>query len=72
MSSPAAGFWLILKRPISQPPGRMRCRTGLLTVTAPVMFGMRSLRPVIDEFLAAYPTVQIRYLLLDRQRQPHR
>ena len=40
---------------------------GLLTVTAPVMFGMRVLRPVIDEFLAAYPTVQVRYLLLDRQ-----
>jgi DNA-binding transcriptional LysR family regulator len=40
---------------------------GLLTVTAPVMFGTRILRPVIDEFLAAYPTVQVRYLLLDRQ-----
>ncbi|HTJ91410.1 MAG TPA: LysR substrate-binding domain-containing protein, partial [Acidocella sp.] len=40
---------------------------GLLTVTAPVMFGTRILRPVVDEFLRAYPDVQIRYLLLDRQ-----
>jgi DNA-binding transcriptional LysR family regulator len=40
---------------------------GLLTVTAPVMFGTRLLRPIIDEFLHAYPDVQVRYLLLDRQ-----
>jgi DNA-binding transcriptional LysR family regulator len=40
---------------------------GLLTVTAPVMFGTRILRPIVDEFLRAYPDVQIRYLLLDRQ-----
>jgi DNA-binding transcriptional LysR family regulator len=40
---------------------------GLLTVTAPVMFGTRILRPIVDDFLAAHPTVQVRYLLLDRQ-----
>jgi DNA-binding transcriptional LysR family regulator len=40
---------------------------GLLTVTAPVMFGTRILRPIVDDFLAAYPSVQVRYLLLDRQ-----
>jgi DNA-binding transcriptional LysR family regulator len=39
---------------------------GLLTITAPVMFGTRILRPIIDEFLAAQETVQVRYLLLDR------
>jgi DNA-binding transcriptional LysR family regulator len=40
---------------------------GLLTITAPVMFGLRILRPILDEFLIAYPAVQVRYLLLDRQ-----
>jgi DNA-binding transcriptional LysR family regulator len=40
---------------------------GLLTVTAPVLFGTRILRPVVDAFLIEYPAVQIRYLLLDRQ-----
>jgi DNA-binding transcriptional LysR family regulator len=39
---------------------------GLLTVTAPVMFGTRILRPIIDEFLAEQEAVQVRYLLLDR------
>ncbi len=40
---------------------------GLLTVTAPVLFGTRILGPVVDAFLAEFPAVQIRYLLLDRQ-----
>ncbi len=40
---------------------------GLLTITAPVLFGTRILRPVLDAFLAEYPSVQTRYLLLDRQ-----
>ncbi len=40
---------------------------GLLTITAPVMFGTRILLPIVDAFLAAYPEVQVRYLLLDRQ-----
>jgi DNA-binding transcriptional LysR family regulator len=39
---------------------------GLLTVTAPVMFGTRILRPVVDAFLAEQPAVQARYLLIDR------
>ena len=39
---------------------------GVLTVTAPVMFGTRILRPVVSAFLAAAPEVQVRYLLLDR------
>ena len=39
---------------------------GLLTITAPVLFGTRILRPVLDAFLAQYPAVQARYLLLDR------
>lgn len=40
---------------------------GLLTITAPVLFGTRILRPVIDAFLAECPDVQVRYLMLDRQ-----
>jgi DNA-binding transcriptional LysR family regulator len=39
---------------------------GVLTVTAPVMFGTRILRPVLDDFLAGQPAVQARYLLIDR------
>ncbi len=39
---------------------------GVLTVTAPVMFGTRILRPVVGEFLRAHPAVQIRFLLLNR------
>ncbi len=39
---------------------------GVLTVTAPVMFGTRILRPIVGEFLRKYPAVQVRYLLLNR------
>lgn len=39
---------------------------GVLTVTAPVMFGTRVLRPVVGAFLRAHPAVQVRYLLLNR------
>ncbi|HLZ67168.1 MAG TPA: LysR substrate-binding domain-containing protein [Aliidongia sp.] len=39
---------------------------GVLTVTAPVMFGTRILRPIVGEFLKKHPAVQIRYLLLNR------
>ena len=39
---------------------------GVLTVTAPVMFGTRVLRPVVGEFLRVYPAMQVRYLLLNR------
>jgi DNA-binding transcriptional LysR family regulator len=39
---------------------------GLLTVTAPVLFGQMRLRPVLDQFLDANPAVEARLLLLDR------
>jgi DNA-binding transcriptional LysR family regulator len=39
---------------------------GLLTITAPLMFGRLHLRPVLDAFLSANPAVQARLLLLDR------
>ncbi len=39
---------------------------GVLTVTAPVMFGTLHVRPTVDAFLSAYPDVRVRLLLLDR------
>ena len=46
--------------------GAAEAPRGLLTVTAPVMFGALHVRPVVDAFLAAYPDVRVRLLLLDR------
>ena len=39
---------------------------GLLTLTAPVLFGRLRIRPVLDQFLNANPAVQARLVLLDR------
>lgn len=39
---------------------------GLLTLTAPVLFGRLKLRPVLDRFLDRNPAVQARLVLLDR------
>ncbi len=39
---------------------------GMLTLTAPVLFGQLRLRPVIDEFLDAHPVMRVRLLLFDR------
>ena len=39
---------------------------GLLTLTAPVLFGRLRVRPVLDRFLDASPAVQARLILLDR------
>ncbi len=46
--------------------GERAAPRGVLTVTAPVMFGTRILRPIVGAFLRSHPAVQIRYLLLDR------
>src|SRR5690606_20073702 len=46
--------------------GRRSAPSGILTVTAPVMFGRLHIQPVIVELLRAYPALQIRFLLLDR------
>jgi DNA-binding transcriptional LysR family regulator len=40
--------------------------SGLITITAPLMFGQLHLRPVVDAFLDANPAVRARLLLLDR------
>jgi DNA-binding transcriptional LysR family regulator len=39
---------------------------GLLTLTAPPISGQEILRPILDEFLDAYPGVTARLLLVDR------
>ncbi len=46
--------------------GERAAPRGLLTITAPVMFGTHILRPIVGAFLRREPAVQIRYLLLDR------
>lgn len=40
--------------------------SGVLTVTAPLMFGQLHVRPVLDAFLDANPGVRARFVLLDR------
>lgn len=40
--------------------------SGMLTITAPLMFGQLHVRPVLDAFLDANPAVRARLLLLDR------
>ena len=40
--------------------------SGMLTITAPLMFGQLHLRPVLDAFLDANRAVRARLLLLDR------
>lgn len=39
---------------------------GVLTVTAPVMFGRQHLLPIVVELLQQHPELQVRLLLLDR------
>lgn len=42
---------------------------GNLIITAPVLFGRLHVLPVVTEFLALFPHVNVRLLLLDRQAQ---
>lgn len=46
--------------------GEQAAPHGVLTITAPVMFGTRILSPVVGAFLRDHPGVQVRYLLLNR------
>jgi DNA-binding transcriptional LysR family regulator len=46
--------------------GEYRAPQGDLTVTAPMGFGRLHLQPVALEFLAAYPEINIRLMLVDR------
>ena len=46
--------------------GEYRTPKGELTITAPVGFGRMHLQPVALEFLAAYPEIDLRLILVDR------
>jgi DNA-binding transcriptional LysR family regulator len=46
--------------------GEKSAPRGLLTLTAPPISGEDILRPILDEFLDAYPMVSARLMLLDR------
>jgi DNA-binding transcriptional LysR family regulator len=46
--------------------GERSAPRGLLTLTAPPISGEEILRPILDDFLDAYPTVTARLLLVDR------
>jgi len=46
--------------------GEYRTPKGDLTMTAPVGFGRMHLQPVALEFLAAYPEINLRLMLVDR------
>jgi len=46
--------------------GERAAPRGLLTITAPPISGEEILRPILDDFLEAYPMVTARLLLVDR------
>jgi DNA-binding transcriptional LysR family regulator len=46
--------------------GEHRAPKGVLTITAPMGFGRLYLQPVALEFLAAFPDINLRLLLVDR------
>lgn len=46
--------------------GEYSAPRGDLVVTAPVVFGRRHMIPIVSDFLAAYPEIAIRLLLIDR------
>lgn len=46
--------------------GELRAPKGVLTITAPTGFGRLHLQPVALEFLAAFPDVNLKLLLVDR------
>lgn len=46
--------------------GEYSAPRGDLAVTAPLVFGRRHLLPIVVDFLAAYPEIAIRLLLVDR------
>jgi DNA-binding transcriptional LysR family regulator len=46
--------------------GEYQAAKGDLTVTAPGSFGRMHLQPIVIEFLAAYPDINLRLMLVDR------
>jgi len=47
--------------------GESAAPRGLLSVSGPIVSGARILRPILDAYLDAYPSVTARLLLLDRK-----
>ena len=45
--------------------GEYRAPRGELVVTAPIMFGAMNVAPIVHDFLAAYPEVNVRLVLSD-------
>lgn len=46
--------------------GEQAAPRGILSISAPPVSGEDALRPILDDFLDAYPMVSVRLLLLDR------
>ncbi len=46
--------------------GEHQAPRGTLTITAPIVFGRLHILPVVVDFLAAFPEVQVNLLLVDR------
>jgi DNA-binding transcriptional LysR family regulator len=46
--------------------GEYRAPRGDLTITAPIVFGRVHVLPIVVEFLAAYPEINVRIMLADR------
>jgi DNA-binding transcriptional LysR family regulator len=46
--------------------GERSAPRGLLTITAPVAAGESIVRPIVDDFMAEYPAVNVRLYFLDR------
>ncbi|MFX8215121.1 LysR family transcriptional regulator, partial [Acinetobacter baumannii] len=49
-----------------QAAGEFTVPKGELVVTAPLMFGRLHVLPVVTDFLAAFPEINIRLILSDR------
>jgi len=49
--------------------GEFHAPRGELVVTAPVLFGRLHILPVVSDFLAAYPEINVRLVLADRNLQ---
>lgn len=46
--------------------GEFAAARGELVITAPILFGRRHVLPIVNDFLAAFPEVSIRFALSDR------
>lgn len=47
--------------------GEYMAPKGMLTITAPIVFGKRLMLPIVVQFLKAYPEVDVQLILTDRE-----